>query len=57
MAPLTCQMLQDTDNPVDHIAASLGHAGANSLTRAFKAWTGQTPAGWRNRNGAGPASR
>lgn len=57
MAPLTCQMLQDTDNPVDHIAASLGHAGASSLPRAFKAWTGQTPAGWRNRNGAGPASR
>ena len=57
MAPLTCQMLQDTDNPVNHIATSLGYAGASSFPRAFKAWTGQTPADWRNRNGAGPASR
>ena len=57
MAPLNCQMLQDTDNPVDHIAASLGHAGANSLTRAFKAWTGHTPADWRSQHAARPASR
>lgn len=53
---VACQMLRDTDNLVDHIAASLGYAGASSFTRAFKAWTGHTPADWRNRHGAGPAS-
>jgi AraC-like DNA-binding protein len=53
---VACLMLRDTDNTIDHIATSLGYAGASSFTRAFKTWTGQTPADWRNRNGAGPAS-
>lgn len=54
---VACQMLRDTDNLIDHIATSLGYAGASSFTRAFKAWTGQTPADWRNRNRTPPSSR
>lgn len=50
---VACQMLRDTDNLIDHIATSLGYAGASPFTRAFKSWTGQSPAYWRNRNGAG----
>lgn len=53
---VACLMLRDTDNTIDHIATSLRYAGASSFTRAFKTWTGQTPADWRNRNGSGPAS-
>ncbi len=53
---VACQMLRDTDNLVYHIATSLGYAGASSFTRAFKAWTGHTPADWRNRHATGPAS-
>ena len=52
---VACQMLRDTDNLIDHIATTLGYAGASPFTRAFKTWTGHTPADWRNRNAAGPA--
>jgi len=54
---VACQMLRDTDNPVNHIATSLGYAGASSFTRAFKAWTGHPPADWRSQHAARPASR
>lgn len=53
---VACRMLRDTDNSIEHIATSLGYAGASPFTRAFKTWTEHTPADWRNRNGAGPAS-
>ena len=51
------QLLQATDNPIADIANSLGYAGASPFTRAFKRWTGMTPADWRRRNATGPASR
>jgi AraC-like DNA-binding protein len=54
---VACQMLRDSDNLIEHIATTLGYAGASPFTRAFKTWTGQTPADWRNRNRAGPVSR
>jgi AraC-like DNA-binding protein len=54
---MACQLLRDTDNPVLHIAATLGYAGASPFTRAFKTWTGHTPADWRNRNAGGSVSR
>lgn len=50
---VACRMLRDTDTPIDHIATRLGYAGASSFTRAFKTWTGQTPADWRNHAVAG----
>lgn len=49
---VTCLMLRDTDNAVEHIAVSLGYANASSFTRAFRNWTGQTPADWRKRHAA-----
>jgi AraC-like DNA-binding protein len=53
---VACVMMRDTDNSIDHIATSLGYAGASSFTRAFKTWTGQTPADWRNCHVAGPVT-
>lgn len=54
---VACLMLRDTDNPVEHIGISLGYAGASSFTRAFKAWTGHTPADWRSHPVIDPPSR
>lgn len=48
-----CVMLRHTDSPVEHIATELGYASASSFTRAFRHWTGQTPAAWRRLNAAG----
>lgn len=47
---VACLMLRDTDNAVEHIAISLGYGNASSFTRAFRTWTGQTPADWRKRD-------
>jgi AraC-like DNA-binding protein len=41
------QMLQDTALPVAQIAAALDYADASAFTRAFRRWTGNTPARWR----------
>ena len=49
---VACQLLRDTGKTVDRIAASLGYSGASPFTRAFKGWTGRTPADWRSRNDA-----
>jgi AraC-like DNA-binding protein len=49
---VACQLLRDTGKSVDRIAASLGYSGASPFTRAFKGWTGRTPADWRSRNDA-----
>lgn len=54
---VTCLMLRDTDNAIEHIAVSLGYANASSFTRAFRNWTGQTPADWRKRDAAESVSR
>lgn len=50
---VACLMLRNTDNSIEHIATSLGYANASSFTRAFKSWTGHTPAEWRKPEGAG----
>lgn len=41
------QMLQDSTADVNRIAASLGYADASAFTRAFRRWSGTTPAVWR----------
>lgn len=46
---IACQLLSDTDNPVEYIAVSLGYANASSFARAFRNWTGHSPADWKRR--------
>jgi AraC-like DNA-binding protein len=41
------QMLQNTARDVSQIAASLDYADASAFTRAFRRWSGTTPAVWR----------
>ncbi len=46
-------LLCDTRLTVDEIAASLGYAEPNSFRRAFRSWTGLSPAAYRARVDAG----
>jgi AraC-like DNA-binding protein len=41
------QLLQDTNVPLSQIAAALGYSEASAFCRAFKRWSGKTPASWR----------
>jgi AraC-like DNA-binding protein len=41
------QMLENTSLGVSEIAASLDYADASAFTRAFRRWSGTTPAQWR----------
>jgi AraC-like DNA-binding protein len=41
------QMLNDSAMEVSQIAALLGYANASAFTRAFRRWSGTTPARWR----------
>ena len=58
---IVCRMLRDTRLGVTEIAAALDYSDASSLTRAFRRWSGTTPAAWRrlsrrrsSRPGRGP---
>jgi AraC-like DNA-binding protein len=46
------QMLQDTSLDIGEIAASLGYARTSPFSRAFRRWSGTTPAAWRARRPA-----
>jgi AraC-like DNA-binding protein len=47
------QMLEDTRMDVNQIAVALDYADASAFTRAFRRWSGTTPAQWReNRKAA-----
>jgi len=46
------QLLRDTDLPSGRIAAAIGFREAASFTRAFRQWSGVTPARWRAESGA-----
>lgn len=41
------QMLRDSALEITRIATSLGYADSSAFTRAFRRWTGTTPAQWR----------
>jgi AraC-like DNA-binding protein len=41
--------LQDTDKPVGLIAAELGYTEPSAFHRAFKKWTGTSPADYRRK--------
>ena len=47
------QMLEDSAMDVAQIAELLDYADASALTRAFRRWSGTTPARWRAQNRAG----
>lgn len=43
------RLLGRSRKPVKQVAAALGFAGEKSFARAFRAWTGESPAEYRNR--------
>ncbi len=42
------QLLCDTRLPIHEIASAIGYADPSVFTRAFKRWSGITPAAWRS---------
>ncbi|NBQ89440.1 MAG: helix-turn-helix domain-containing protein, partial [Betaproteobacteria bacterium] len=40
-------LLERSDRAIKQIAAAVGFRNEKSFIRAFKLWTGQTPAAWR----------
>ena len=44
------QMLEDSTMTVSEIAALVDYADASAFTRAFRRWSGTTPAQWRKEN-------
>lgn len=46
---LACQLLVETDMPINKISAALNYSDLSAFNRAFKRWTGDTPASWRSR--------
>jgi AraC-like DNA-binding protein len=49
--------LEDTSMDVSQVAGMLGYADASSFTRAFRRWSGTTPAAWRAQCGSRPRRR
>jgi len=47
---LSLQLLESTSLPVGDIATSLGYADSSGFIRAFRRWSGFSPASWRKRN-------
>ena len=43
----SCEWLQRSDMPIKQIAEKVGFRNEKSFIRAFKSWTGQSPAAWR----------
>jgi AraC-like DNA-binding protein len=46
---IASQMLAETDTDVSQVAAVLNYADSSAFTRAFRRWSGTTPAQWRIR--------
>jgi AraC-like DNA-binding protein len=44
---IACQMLADTNSNVSKVACVLNYADSSAFTRAFRRWSGTTPAVWR----------
>ena len=47
---LSTQLLKTSGLPICDIATSLGYADSSGFIRAFKRWTGSSPAAWRKQN-------
>jgi AraC-like DNA-binding protein len=44
-----CELLRDPTRDIPDVARLLGYSGASAFTRAFRHWSGTTPARWRAR--------
>lgn len=42
-----CELLRDPGREIPEVARLLGYSGASAFTRAFRHWSGTTPARWR----------
>lgn len=42
-----CQLLKETGMPANQVALVLGYSDASAFTRAFRRWSGKSPARWR----------
>ena len=42
------QLLSQTRIPLSEVAVALGYSEASAFTRAFRRWSGQSPAAWRS---------
>jgi AraC-like DNA-binding protein len=51
------QMLESSSMDVTQIADMLDYADASAFTRAFRRWSGTTPARWRTERGSWPRGR
>jgi AraC-like DNA-binding protein len=47
------QLLTQTRIPLSEVAVALGYSEASAFTRAFRRWSGQSPAAWRMEHGPG----
>lgn len=47
---LACQLLDDPAASVEAVAAEVGYSDVSNFTRAFRRWTGMTPAAYRRRS-------
>ena len=54
---LAAQLLCEGAMPLSRIAATLNYADTTAFSRAFKRWTGSTPAQWRAAGEAAPPAR
>lgn len=43
-----CELLRDPTREIPEVARLLGYSGASAFTRAFRHWSGTTPARWRS---------
>ena len=50
------QLLSQTRIPLSEIAVALGYSEASAFTRAFRRWSGQSPAAWRMEHGPAQSS-
>ena len=47
---LSLQLLESTSLPIGDVATALGYADSSGFIRAFRRWTGFSPASWRKQN-------
>jgi len=45
---IACELLENTDMALSHVAAVLRYSEPSAFTRAFRRWSGQSPSAWRS---------